>query len=111
MSDVALLFSEDDATEAEIDKVIFFERFEKLLTFNIVTPCTIQNEAFAKSLDIVVYRCGRGLSSVRGKTVGYLFRGNDISYVVKKETGMDVLSIIKLDVVDGKVVIEKTLED
>ena len=31
--------------------------------------------------------------------------------IVKKETGIDVLSIIKLDVVDGKVVIEKTIED
>ena len=31
--------------------------------------------------------------------------------IVKKETGIDVLSIVKLDVVDGKVVIEKTIED
>ena len=31
--------------------------------------------------------------------------------IVEKETGMDVLSIIKLDVIDGKVVIEKTIED
>ena len=31
--------------------------------------------------------------------------------IVEKETGVDVLSIIKLDVIDGKVVIEKTIED
>ena len=31
--------------------------------------------------------------------------------VVKKETGVDLITIIKLDVVDGKVVIEKTIED
>ena len=31
--------------------------------------------------------------------------------IVEKETGIEVLSIIKLDVVDGKVVIEKTIED
>lgn len=31
--------------------------------------------------------------------------------IVQKETGMDVLSIVKLDVIDGKVVIEKTIED
>ena len=31
--------------------------------------------------------------------------------IVKKETGVEVLSIIKLDVIDGKVVIEKTIED
>lgn len=31
--------------------------------------------------------------------------------IVEKETGVKVLSIIKLDVVDGKVVIEKTIED
>ena len=31
--------------------------------------------------------------------------------IVKKETGIDVLSIVKLDVIDGKVVIEKTIED
>ena len=31
--------------------------------------------------------------------------------IVKKETGVDVLSIVKLDVIDGKVVIEKTIED
>ena len=31
--------------------------------------------------------------------------------IVEKETGMDVLSIVKLDVVDGKVVIESTIED
>ncbi|WP_407381952.1 hypoxanthine/guanine phosphoribosyltransferase [Methanobrevibacter sp.] len=31
--------------------------------------------------------------------------------IVEKETGIEVLSIIKLDVIDGKVVIEKTIED
>ena len=35
-------------------------------------------------------------------------KGNEI---VKKETGVDVISIVKLDVIDGKVVIEKTIED
>ena len=34
--------------------------------------------------------------------------GNEI---VKAETGVDILSIIKLDVVDGKVVIESTIDD
>ena len=31
--------------------------------------------------------------------------------IVKEETGIDVLSIVKLDVIDGKVVIESTIED
>lgn len=31
--------------------------------------------------------------------------------IVKEETGVEVLSIVKLDVIDGKVVIEKTIED
>lgn len=31
--------------------------------------------------------------------------------IVKKETGREILSIVKLDVIDGKVVIEKTIED
>ena len=31
--------------------------------------------------------------------------------IVKKETGVDLITIIKLDVIDGKVVIEKTIED
>ena len=31
--------------------------------------------------------------------------------IVEKETGIDVLSIVKLDVIDGKVVIESTIED
>ena len=31
--------------------------------------------------------------------------------IVERETGLEVLSIIKLDVADGKVVIEKTIED
>ena len=38
---------------------------------------------------------------------GY-YKGKEI---VKKETGVDVLSIVKLDVIDGKVVIESTIED
>ena len=31
--------------------------------------------------------------------------------IVKKETDVDVFSIVKLDVIDGKVVIESTIED
>ena len=31
--------------------------------------------------------------------------------IVEKETGREILSIVKLDVIDGKVVIEKTIED
>lgn len=31
--------------------------------------------------------------------------------IVEEETGVEVLSIVKLDVIDGKVVIEKTIED
>ena len=31
--------------------------------------------------------------------------------IVEKETGFKLLTIVKLDVVDGKVVIEKTIED
>ena len=31
--------------------------------------------------------------------------------IVEKETGTHVISIVKLDVIDGKVVIEKTIED
>ncbi len=31
--------------------------------------------------------------------------------IVKKETGVDVLSLVKLDVIDGKVVIESTIQD
>ncbi len=31
--------------------------------------------------------------------------------IVKKETGIDVLSLVKLDVIDGKVVIESTIQD
>ena len=31
--------------------------------------------------------------------------------IVEKETGHEIISIIKLDVIDGKVVIEKTIED
>ena len=31
--------------------------------------------------------------------------------IVEKETGVELLTIVKLDVIDGKVVIEKTIED
>ena len=31
--------------------------------------------------------------------------------IVEKETGCEIISIVKLDVIDGKVVIEKTIED
>ncbi|WP_458402669.1 hypoxanthine/guanine phosphoribosyltransferase [Methanobrevibacter sp.] len=31
--------------------------------------------------------------------------------IVKRETGIDIISIVKLDVIDGKVVVEKTVED
>ena len=31
--------------------------------------------------------------------------------IVEKETGVEVISIVKLDVIDGKVVIEKTIDD
>jgi adenine phosphoribosyltransferase len=42
--------------------------------------------------------------------VAVIEKGNG-KEVVEKETGIDVLSIVKLDVIDGKVVIEKTIED
>ena len=31
--------------------------------------------------------------------------------IVEKETGIDLITIVKVDVIDGKVVIEKTIED
>ena len=31
--------------------------------------------------------------------------------IVEKETGINLITIVKLDVIDGKVVIEKTIED
>ena len=31
--------------------------------------------------------------------------------LVEKETGIPIFSVVKLDVIDGKVVIEKTIED
>ena len=43
-------------------------------------------------------------------TVAVIEKGTGKEFV-EKETGMEVLSIIKLDVIDGKVVIEKTIED
>ena len=45
------------------------------------------------------------------KTVVAVIEKGKGKEIVKKETGIDVLSIVKLDVVDGKVVIEKTIED
>ena len=43
-------------------------------------------------------------------TVAVIEKGDGKAFV-EKETGVEVLSIIKLDVIDGKVVIEKTIED
>ena len=31
--------------------------------------------------------------------------------IVERETGVNVFSIVKVDIIDGKVVIEKTIED
>ena len=31
--------------------------------------------------------------------------------IVEEETGIDIISIVTLDVIDGKVVIQKTIED
>ena len=45
------------------------------------------------------------------KTVVAVIEKGEGKKIVEKETGTDILSIIKLDVVDGKVVIEKTIED
>ena len=45
------------------------------------------------------------------KTVVAVIEKGDGKKIVEKETGMDILSIVKLDVVDGKVIIEKTIED
>ncbi|MCR5025901.1 MAG: purine phosphoribosyltransferase family protein [Methanobrevibacter sp.] len=43
-------------------------------------------------------------------TVAVIEKGNG-KEIAEKETGLKILSIIKLDVIDGKVVIEKTIED
>ena len=45
------------------------------------------------------------------KTVVAVIEKGSGKEFVEKETGMEVLSIVKLDVIDGKVVIEKTIED
>ena len=45
------------------------------------------------------------------KSVVAIIDKGDGKEIVKKETGVDVLSIVKLDVIDGKVVIESTIED
>lgn len=45
------------------------------------------------------------------KSVVAIIDKGDGKEIVKKETGIDVLSIVKLDVIDGKVVIESTIED
>ena len=37
--------------------------------------------------------------------------GKIIKKLVEKETGIPIFSVVKLDVIDGKVVIEKTIED
>ena len=43
-------------------------------------------------------------------TVAVIEKGNGKEFV-EEQTGIKVLSIVKLDVIDGKVVIEKTIED
>ncbi|WP_295610090.1 hypoxanthine/guanine phosphoribosyltransferase [uncultured Methanobrevibacter sp.] len=45
------------------------------------------------------------------KSVVAIIDKGDGKKIVKEETGVDVLSIVKLDVIDGKVVIESTIED
>lgn len=45
------------------------------------------------------------------KSVVAILDKGDGKEIVKKETGIDVLSIIKLDIIDGEVVIESTIED
>ena len=45
------------------------------------------------------------------KSVVAIIDKGDGKKIVKEETGVDVLSIVKSDVVDGKVVIESTVED
>jgi adenine phosphoribosyltransferase len=45
------------------------------------------------------------------KSVVAIIDKGDGKKIVKEETGVDVISIVKLDVVDGKVVIESTFED
>ena len=45
------------------------------------------------------------------KSVVAMIEKGDGKEIVEKETGVEVTTIIKLDVIDGKVVIEKTIED
>ena len=45
------------------------------------------------------------------KSVVAIIDKGDGKKIVKEKTGVDVISIVKLDVVDGKVVIESTIED
>ncbi|WP_405294616.1 hypoxanthine/guanine phosphoribosyltransferase [Methanobrevibacter sp.] len=45
------------------------------------------------------------------KSIVAVIEKGDGKKIVEEETGVDVLSIVKLDVIDGKVVIEKTIED
>jgi len=40
-----------------------------------------------------------------------IFEKGDGKAIVKKETGISIMSIVKLDVIDGKVVIQGTIED
>ena len=51
-----------------------------------------------------------GMDLIR-RTQSATFPKGEGKKIVKKETDMDVLSIVKLDVIDGKVVIESTIED
>ena len=43
-------------------------------------------------------------------TVAVIDKGNG-KEIVERETGVNVFSIVKVDIIDGKVVIEKTIED
>ena len=45
------------------------------------------------------------------KSVVAIIEKGEGKEIVEKETGMDLLTIVKLDVINGKVVIEKTIED
>ena len=61
-------------------------------------------------IDDVVIRTLRDMGLDLKSVVAIIDKGEG-KEIVKKETGMDVLSIVKLDVIDGKVVIESTIED
>ena len=45
------------------------------------------------------------------KSIVAVIEKGDGKELVEKETGKEILSIVKLDVIDGKVVIESTIED